>query len=199
MNARLVVAALAAEAAHVGDLPGVEVLVTGVGKAAAAAALGRRLATGPRPEVVVNIGTAGALDASYSGIVEVGWVTQHDFPYAAIEALAGADVTARGYALFDDRPPTAADAAPAGAVAVASGDAFVNDPQRAAAIAASGMHLVDMEAFALAAVCFEFGLPLRCVKAVSDAADADAARSWVETVDRCARALAEWLAADTSR
>ena len=54
----LVVAALAEEVAHVS---GVEVLVTGVGKAVAAAALARRLASSRRPSLVVNVGTAGAL------------------------------------------------------------------------------------------------------------------------------------------
>lgn len=191
MSGPLVVAALAAEAAHVGD---VEVLVTGVGKAAAAASLARRLAAGPAPDLVVNIGTAGALDATFSGVVEIGWVTQHDFPYAAIEALAGAQATVRGYALRAGKAPRPTGEPPTGAVALATGDAFVDDAQRAATIAALGVHLVDMEAFALAATCAEFGVALRCLKAVSDAADAGAAASWVSTVDGCARQLAETVA-----
>lgn len=190
MTGILVVAALTREAAH---LHGVDILITGVGKAAAAAALGRRLADGPLPAAVVNIGTAGSLDATYSGVLEIDWVTQHDFPYAAIEALVGTGSTPRGYLLRPGAAPEPADVRPETAVALATGDAFVNDPRKAAGIAAMGVHLVDMEAFALAATCAEFGVPFRCVKAVSDAADAGAAASWVDMLDSCARDLAAWV------
>jgi adenosylhomocysteine nucleosidase len=185
----LVVAALAEEVAHV---RGVEVLVTGVGKAVAAASLARRLAGGDRPSIVVNIGTAGALHAAVTGIVEVGYVTQHDFPYDAIEALAGQ--LDRGYHLAPDTPPRAMRAAPTGATVLATGDMFVADPLCAAQIAAAGVTLVDMEAFAYAAACASFGVPMRCVKAVSDSADHDAGETWLDTIDRCARSLADWVA-----
>lgn len=182
-------AALAEEVAHVRD---VEVLVTGVGKAVAAAGLARRLAAAPCPEVVVNVGTAGALDAAAaSGLHEVGFVTQHDFPYSAIEALAGP--VHRGYLLHPDEPPRPVREWPRSLVAVATGDMFVADAERAAAIAQSGVHLVDMEAFAYAATCAAFGVPMLCVKAVSDAADADAGASWLDAIDTCAVALADWV------
>jgi adenosylhomocysteine nucleosidase len=184
----LVVAALTEEVAHV---RAVEVLVTGVGKAVAAAGLARRLAAEPRPDVVVNVGTAGALDESATGLHEVGFVTQHDFPYAAIEALAGP--VDRGYLLRADAPPQPVRDWPRTLVAVATGDTFVADAERAAAIAETGVHLVDMEAFAYAATCAAFGVPMRCVKAVSDAADADAGESWLDTIDACAIALADWV------
>lgn len=186
----LVVAALHEEVAH---LPGhVERLVTGVGKAAAAATLGKRLADGPPPRVVVNVGTAGAVDVAISGVVEIGFVTQHDFPYSAIEQLVGAPMQ-RGFVLRADAPPEPALEAPSVVTAVATGDMFVADGATAARIAAAGIHLVDMEAFAYAATCAAFGVPFRCVKAVSDVADADAGLSWLDTIDGCARALGEWV------
>ena len=184
----LIVAALAEEVAHVRD---VEVLVTGVGKAVAASSLARRLASGRTPSVVVNVGTAGAVHSAVSGVVEVDYVTQHDFPYAAIEVLAGA--VDRGYRLRPDGAPEPVRAMPAGAVAVATGDVFVADPVRAREIADAGIALVDMEAFAYAAACASFGVPLRCVKAVSDAADHDAGMSWLDTIDACAVSLADWV------
>lgn len=187
----LVVAALREEVAHVS---GVEMLVTGVGKAVAAAALARRLATPPVPRLVVNIGTAGAVGGTHpgDGAIEIGYVTQHDFPYAAIEELVGPVV--RGYALVPDAPPVPARGPAPGTLAVATGDVFVADADRAARIAATGVHLVDMEAFAYAATCASFGVPMRCVKAVSDSADTGASLSWMETVDLCARELAAWVA-----
>lgn len=184
----LVVAALAEEVAHV---TGIEVLVTGVGKAVAAAALARRLAASQRPSLVVNVGTAGALRAGVSGVIEVDHVTQHDFPYAAIELLAGP--VDRGYRLHHDAAPVAVRSFPADARVLATGDVFVADPVRAAEIAAGGVSLVDMEGFAYAAACASFGVPMRCVKAVSDSADDEAGASWLDTVDACARDLAAWV------
>src|SRR4051794_29741265 len=61
----LVVAALAEEVAHLGG--GVDIAVPGVGKARAAAGLARGLADAPRPDVVVNVGTAGAVDGALRG------------------------------------------------------------------------------------------------------------------------------------
>jgi adenosylhomocysteine nucleosidase len=184
----LVVAALAEEVAH---LDGVEVLVTGVGKAVAASALSRRLASADRPSLVVNVGTAGALAPDLTGVVEVRYVTQHDFPYAAIESLAGP--VDRAYALDADAPPQPVREVPPGGVAVATGDVFVADAAHARAIAARGVTLVDMEAFAYASACAAFGVPMRCVKAVSDFADAGAGDSWLDMIDGCALALAEWV------
>jgi adenosylhomocysteine nucleosidase len=184
----LVVAALPEEAAH---LRGVEVLVTGGGKARAAAALARRLAAGPPVDRVVNVGTAGAVDGDVHGVVEVAAVTEHDLPRDAIAALTGS-VVPIGFLLEHAAPPRPVEVLPAGVPVLATGDTFVADAAVAARIAALGAHLVDMEAFALAAVCAAFAVPFTAVKAVSDRADDAAARSWVAVVDDCARALAAW-------
>jgi adenosylhomocysteine nucleosidase len=185
----LVVAALEEEVAH---LPGhVDVLVTGVGKARAAAALAVRLADA-RPSLVVNVGTAGAVDGAISGLVEVTWVTQHDFPYDAIEGLIGSTID-RGFVLRADRAPQPASTAPPDATALATGDVFVASAEDARRLAAAGIHLVDMEAYGYASVCAAFGVPLRCVKVVSDAADEEAGDSWLDTIDACARSLGGWV------
>jgi adenosylhomocysteine nucleosidase len=190
----LVVAALDEEVAY---LPaGVDALVTGVGKARAAAGLARRLATS-LPDVVVNIGTAGAVDRVVTGLVEITWVTQHDFPYDAIDALVSTP-TDRGFVLRPDASPAAEPGAPAGCMALATGDSFVADPAVGQRLAATGIHLVDMEAYGYAVACAEFGVPLRCVKVVSDAADENAGESWLDTIDACARSLGEWVAAHIS-
>ncbi|MBV9291776.1 MAG: hypothetical protein JO222_04935 [Frankiales bacterium] len=187
----LIVAALQAEAHYVPDSH--EVLVTGVGKARAAAVLARRLASGPRPSLVVNIGTAGAVhEGAPTGPVEIGYVTQHDFPHDAIALLLGEELP-RGFRLSAATPPVVASSVADGMTALATGDVFVADPVIAARIAATGIDLVDMEAFAFAAVCAEFDIPMRCAKVVSDAADHSAAVSWIDAIDGCARALGEWL------
>src|SRR3954469_20746084 len=188
----LVVAALREEVAH---LPaGVDVVVTGVGKALAAAGLARRLAATPAPDLVVNVGTAGAVRTGIHGVMEVEFVTQHDFAYAALEQLLGRPAH-RGFLLTATAPPATVPAAPTEALALATGDTFVADAAAAALIAAAGIDLVDMEAYGYAAACAEFGVPFRCVKAVSDSADEDAGTSWVETIDSCARELGRWVGA----
>ena len=190
----LVVAALEEEVAH---LPGeVDVLVTGVGKARAAAALAVRLADA-KPSVVVNVGTAGAVDGVITGLIEVTWVTQHDFPYDAIEGLVGSTID-RGFVLRPDVPPERAATAPAGSTALATGDVFVSSADDARRLAAAGIHLVDMEAYGYASVCAEFGVPFRCVKVVSDSADEAAGDSWLDTINACARSLGEWVSKVTT-
>ena len=187
----LVVAALHEEVAHVtGDI---DVLVTGVGKARAAAALAGRLATGPRPELVVNVGTAGAVDGLVTGLVEVGYVTQHDLPYDAIEVLVGRPQP-RGYVLSPGAAPIEVVSGPNDVVWLATADQFVADAATARRLAAAGLHVVDMEAYAFAAVCAEMNVPLRIVKVVSDFADEDAGANWLDTIDACARSLSEWVA-----
>ena len=185
----LVVAALAEEVAH---LPtDVDVLVTGVGKARAAAGLARRLADAT-PDLVVNVGTAGAVDGVITGLVEVSWVTQHDFPYDAIEALVGNPVH-RGYVVDAQGPPQLTHSAPANSTALATGDVFVASADEARRLSTAGIHLVDMEAFSYASVCAEFDVAFRCVKVVSDIADEEAGSSWLDTIDACARSLGQWV------
>ena len=80
----LVVSATSAEAAHVP--PGLDLLVTGLGKTAAAAATARALAT-QTYDLVVNIGTAGALHDHREGLFEPGGVLNHDLSAEVIRSL----------------------------------------------------------------------------------------------------------------
>ena len=81
---------------------------------------------------------------------------------------------------------------------MATGDVFVASADDAHRLAAAGVHLVDMEAYGYASVCAEFGVPFRCVKVVSDSADEGAGDSWLDTIDACARSLADWVSKVTS-
>ena len=74
---------------------------------------------------------------------------------------------------------------------LATGDVFVTDPlvrTRLAGVAS----LVDMEGYAVAYACRQFGVPVRLVKHVSDNAD-EGALDWPAMVDASARVLGEWL------
>ena len=176
----LVVAATRAEAACVPrHLP---VVVTGLGKTAAAVATTRALAgVDPARTLVVNIGTAGALRDGLEGIHLPGTTVNHDMNADAIRAL-GYDPEERLLVEGGDH------------TVLASGDVFVTDPAVRAALAAQA-HLVDMEGYAVAYACRQMGVPVRLVKHVSDNAD-ETALDWPAMVAASAEALGEWLEAN---
>jgi adenosylhomocysteine nucleosidase len=174
----LVVAATRAEAAYVpASLP---VLITGIGKTAAATAVARALATyGDLGGLeLVNIGTAGALHDHHEGLHEPGIVLNHDINADAIRAL--------GY-----DPQERLTCGP-GEMVLASGDRFVTDPVVRARLAAQA-DLVDMEGYAVVYAARQFDVPVRLVKHISDNAD-ETALDWPAMVDRSAKALGAWLA-----
>jgi len=173
----LVVAATRAEAAHVP--PHLPVVVTGLGKTAAAVATTRALArVDPARTSVVNVGTAGALRDGLDGLHLPGVVINHDLSAEAIRALG-----------YDPEERLVVDGGDA--TVLASGDVFVTDPAVRQALARRA-DLVDMEAYAVAYACRRMGVAVRLVKHVSDNADA-AALDWPRLVDRSARVLGRWL------
>ncbi|MBA4608347.1 nucleosidase [Aeromicrobium sp. Marseille-Q0843] len=171
----LVIAATKAEAAHLP--PEVPLVLTGIGKVEAAAATTEAIAA-LRPELVLNVGTAGALRPGLTGLFVPSVVVNHDYSADAIRAL--------GHDAVDE-----IDLAGGDGTVLATGDLFVTDPVVRDAIAARA-HLVDMEGFAVARACQRAGVPCRLVKIVSDAAD-DSALEWTAVVDACARLLGHWV------
>lgn len=174
----LLVVALEEEAQHlhVSELP---VLVTGVGKVRAAAALAAVLAR-QRPSRIVNLGTAGALREGLEGTHQVARVVQHDFDNAAIFSLTGQHFS----------PPI--ELGSEGAI-LGSGDVFVDSDDRRSALSGLGIDLVDMEGYAVALTAKQFGLPVTLVKEISDRAGEGSGRAWRESVDACAERLGQWL------
>lgn len=172
MPGTLVVFALRSESAGVFESANVPVLYCGVGKVNAAIALTRELARyetrgQPLPRVL-NFGSVGSSRHPAGSLVECHEFVQRDM-----------DVRGLGFELgvtpFDDAPSvlccepvfTHLPAAVCG-----SGDSF--------ATAAVGMdcEVVDMEAYALAKVCWRYEAPFACAKYVSDGADHAAADDW---------------------
>ena len=178
----LLVVAVAEEAAHLGE--GLPVLLTGMGKVNASAALATVLARGPHPSEVVNLGTAGALRPGLQGTThEIGTVLQHDLDTEVLRTLTGETT---GAPLTLDLPEGAADG-----LVLATGDLFVAEESARQRLAAQA-HLVDMEGYALASVARAAGVRVRLVKYVSDEAVEGAATTWRDSVDACAKILARW-------
>lgn len=173
----LVVAATAAEAAHMPST--MSLVVTGLGKTAAAVATARALAglASLDDVVVVNIGTAGALRDGVTGLHEPGVVLNHDINAEVIRSL-GYDARER-LRVGDSE------------TVLATGDVFVTDPVVRAQLAERA-HLVDMEGYAVAFAARAFGVPVRLVKHVSDSAD-ESAMDWPSRVEASAVVLGRWL------
>jgi adenosylhomocysteine nucleosidase len=160
----------------------VPVLFTGIGKVNAAHRLTRRLveeARQGRQPLVVNFGTAGSRRFSTGALVACRRFVQRDM-----------DVTGLGFAPhqtpFEDVPlelefPEIFPALDHGVCG--SGDRFEaheRDPS---------FDVVDMEAYALAKVCFLDNTPFACAKFVTDGADGSAASDWEANLPRAAEAF----------
>lgn len=186
----LLVVAVAEEAVHLGeDLP---VLLTGMGKVNASAALATVLARGPHPSGIVNLGTAGALRPGLAGTTHaIGTVLQHDLDTDVLRTLTGETIGAP-LKLDLDLPDGEQG------LVLATGDLFVAE-ESARARLAERAHLVDMEGYAVASVARSAGVPVRLVKHVSDEAVEGAAATWRESVDACAKILARWVREELGR
>jgi adenosylhomocysteine nucleosidase len=164
---------------------GVEVVHLGVGKVQAAATLAGVLAARDDVELVVDLGTAGGLQGQNIGeVVEIARVHQHDLDHAGIEALVGRPLPGG---------PIGLDGPPGATARLATGDRLVADEASRRRLAEDA-EVVDMEGYAVAAVCRAFGVPVWIVKAVSDGAGDGAVTSWQGALARCAEALAAWVA-----
>ncbi|MCP2040709.1 adenosylhomocysteine nucleosidase [Neisseria sp. HSC-16F19] len=175
---------------HHGRLNGREVVLvlSGIGKVNAAMATALVIQQF-KPQYVINTGSAGGLAAGIRvGDVVIGTEAAHH----------DVDVTVFGYAPgqvpqqparfgADERLAAAAEraaAAFAGAAVhrglVVSGDQFVNDSGKIAAIRGhfADVQAVEMEAAAIAQTCHQQGVPFVIVRAVSDAADEEAGQSF---------------------
>jgi nucleoside phosphorylase len=175
----LVVTATRDEARYVTE--GLPLLVTGLGKVAAASSVAGWLgAATPLPAdfEVINLGTAGALRDGVSGLHLPGRVINHDI---STDLLAGMGV----------KVEDSLDIQGGSDLVLATGDSFIADPV-ARGLLAQRASLVDMEGFAVAWACRKAAVRVRIIKHVSDNADS-AALSWPDLVDESARALGEWL------
>lgn len=193
-----VVAARAEATAFDHALP---VLVTGIGKIRAAAALAACLAAyesaGGLPNAVVNIGTAGALGDHMLGVHRVETVLLHDFSHSAVRKITGVDEYPPLHVGPRDAEGTAT-AEPSTGVVLATGDTFVADSAVRDALAEQA-DLVDMEGYAIAQVAHDFGVPVELIKHVSDSADETSGDVWTGRAAELAEEIAGHARSRASR
>jgi len=177
----LIVMALEIEAQGLFRARGADVLFTGIGKVNAAYQLTRRLgverALGNKP-LVVNLGTAGSRHFKRGSVVACRRFVQRDM-----------DVTGLGFALghtpFEDHVPAELEFPEyfpdLPHALCGSGDRFEAHAE------ALLWEVIDMEAYALAKVCFLEGLPFASAKYITDGADGSAGVDWHASLPVAAR------------
>ncbi|MCY6396141.1 5'-methylthioadenosine/S-adenosylhomocysteine nucleosidase [Actinobacillus pleuropneumoniae] len=182
----------------------VALLQSGIGKVAAAVGTALLLEL-TKPDVIINTGSAGGLDANLNvgDIVISTEVRHHD-----------ADVTAFGYEkgqlpanpaafLPNEQLVSVAlkETQTAGFNAVSglicSGDVFVNGAEKIAQIRQDfpNVAAVEMEAAAIAQVCHAFNVPFVAVRAISDVADKESHLSFDEFLPLAAKNSSEIVVA----
>jgi adenosylhomocysteine nucleosidase len=181
----LIVMALPLESQGLFERAGIPVLFTGIGKVNAAHVLTRRLAqyraAGLDLPRVINFGTAGSRRHRTGAIVACQAFVQRDMDVTGLGVPLGTtpfeEIPARL-----EFPPL--DSALTGGVC-GSGDSF------AMSEVALECDVLDMEAYALAKVCWFEGAQFGAIKYVTDGADAGAGQDWKQNLRAAATAFLE--------
>ena len=147
------------------DLPRFQIHYTGVGKINASIKT-LELIRDYSPTKVINYGTAGSLNKKLKGLVEVTQFFQRDMdarplgfkigqtPYDEIEEI---NFGSAGYSC-------------------GTGDSFVTETPKLKT------DLVDMEAYAIAKICYLKDIKFKCFKYISDNAGEGASDDWIKNV-----------------
>jgi adenosylhomocysteine nucleosidase len=165
----LIITALESELKRSALPKGVDIIYSGIGKINATIATIKGIHE-YSPLKVLNFGTAGSINPKINGLLDVAKVIQRDM---LTEPLAP-----RGKTPFCDRP---IEYLSSGQYVCGTGDSFVtaHDPW----LHQQGVHLVDMELFAIAAVAYQHGIPWQSLKYITDSANESSDLDWQEKVN----------------
>lgn len=136
------------------------VIFTGIGKTNAAM-WATKLCTqwGDNLDLIVNVGTAGSFNEAYSGMHKCGTFVNLD----------GDDSFNNERYVFDKDGLT-----------IGSSDSFVDNEN----LYLDKPDLVDMESFAIAHVCHNFGVNFVCHKYITDYIGSNSVNQWLESVKK---------------
>ena len=147
------------------DLPEFQIYYTGVGKINASIRT-LEIIRDYSPTQVINYGTAGSLNKKLKGLVEVAQFFQRDM-----------DATPLGFKIgqtpFDEIEEINFGSA---GYSCGTGDSFVTQTPKLKT------DLVDMEAYAIAKICYLKDIKFKCFKYISDNADEGANNDWIKNV-----------------
>jgi len=167
----LILTALASELNAAHAPAGVSVIYTGVGKVNAAATTTAAILQ-YQPQLIINFGTAGKINNTVHGLLEIAAVIQRD--------MLAMPLAARGVTPLSDEP--ASYASGYGSGRCGTGDSFVTASDDW--LVQQQVDVVDMELFAIAHTCHRYSVPWRAFKFITDGADENAADHWSDNVHR---------------
>ena len=147
------------------DLPDYQIHYTGVGKINASIRT-LEIIKDYSPTHVINYGTAGSLNKKLKGLVEVTQFFQRDMDASPLGFKVGQTP-------FDEIEEINFGST---GYSCGTGDSFVTQTPKLRT------DLVDMEAYAIAKICYLKDIKFRCFKYVSDNADEGANDDWIKNV-----------------
>jgi len=130
-----------------------------------------------KPKIIVNYGTAGAINTKLKGIVECTKFYQRDMDVRGLDFKLGETP-------FDKvKEIIISDSG----YSCGTGDSFVNQKIE------MEVDVVDMEAYAIAKVCMLENIEFKCFKYISDNADENANNDWNTNLVLGAEAFAKMI------
>ena len=130
-----------------------------------------------KPKIIVNYGTAGAINTKLKGIVECTKFYQRDMDVRGLDFKLGETPfdKAKEIIISDS------------GYSCGTGDSFVNQKIE------MEVDVVDMEAYAIAKVCMLENIEFKCFKYISDNADENANNDWNTNLALGAEAFAKMI------
>jgi adenosylhomocysteine nucleosidase len=130
-----------------------------------------------KPKIIINYGTAGAINSKLKGLVECTKFYQRDMDVRSLDFKLGETPFDKIKEII-----TSKDGYSCG-----TGDSFVNKKID------MEVDVVDMEAYAIAKVCKLENIEFKCFKYISDNADQNASNDWNTNLILGAKAFAELI------
>ena len=125
-----------------------------------------RLINAHKPKIVINYGTAGAINTKLKGIVECTKFYQRDMDVRGLDFALGETPFDKINEIITSKK----------GYSCGTGDSFVNKKID------MEVDVVDMEAYAIAKVCKLENIEFKCFKYISDNADENAGIDWNENL-----------------
>ena len=148
---------------EVDGLYNTEIFFTGVGKINAASTT-EQIIKDYKPNLVINYGTAGAVNSNIKGLVQVTGFVDRDMDARPLNFKLGQTPYEKDIMLGTPE------------VVCGTGDTFATEKP------AIDCDVVDMEAYAIAKICKKHKVKFLCYKYISDSADASASTDWEQNV-----------------
>ena len=182
----------------IGDLSGHEVILlkSGIGKVNAAMST-TILLERYRPEKVINTGSAGGFHHTLNvGDVVISTEVRHhdvdvtvfNYEYGQVPGMPAAFQADDALVALAERCMRSNDDVQVVKGTIATGDSFMNDPQRVDFVRSkfNDLYAVEMEAAAVAQVCYQYSVPFVIIRALSDIAGKESNISFDQFLDQAA-------------